>query len=124
MDLTNLTYEERQAAEQAVAELRKQAQGQITYFDRARNETVSGVLSRNGSILAFIAPTAEPVAPALLNGLRLAAVTNDRLIELAAKHRVISESSWRNDGTVTSRYVEEHDFKPEFTAFLDALRSL
>lgn len=124
MDLTNLTYEERQAAEQAVAELRKQAQGQITYFDRARNETVSGVLSRNGSILAFIAPTAEPVAPALLNGLRLAAVTNDRLIELAIKHKVVDDVRWKRDGAVTSPYVEDYDFLTDFNAFLNALRSL
>lgn len=127
MDLTTLTPEERQAAEQAVAELRKQKSLRITYF--SSSVYMEGVLSSGcivkGTIrLAYLVQGCEAFAPAMLNGLKLAEASNEQLIELAVKHGVVYDTTWERAGEVTSPWRESHDFKEEFITFLNALRSL
>lgn len=125
MDLTTLTPEERQAAEQAVAKLRSEGLS-IHYFDKTSTVSIAvpGHIVKNHRTLAYIAPQAEAFAPAMLNGLKLTEASNEQLIELAIKHKIVDDVRWKRDGAVTSPYVMDYDFLTHFNAFLNALRSL
>lgn len=127
MDLTTLTPEERQAAEQAVAELRNRTVCNVIYFSSA--EYLDGMPSpgciRKGQVdIAYLTEGSEAFAPAMLNGLKLAEASDNDLIKLAIKHDVVYDTAWEREGAVTSPWRENHDFKEEFIAFLNALRSL
>lgn len=127
MDLTNLTDAERQAAEKAVAEVRKHSGLRIEYFSSADyldGVLSSGALMKDKTVLAYVARRCEAFAPAMLNGLKLAEVSDNDLIKLAIKHEVVYDTAWEREGVVTSPWRENHDFKENFVAFLNALRSL
>lgn len=126
MDLTTLTPEERQAAEQAVAVWRAQNEWVISYFPVS--EYVDGVISpgciaKGSEVIAYLTEGSEGFAPALLTGLKLIEATDKQLIELAVREGVLSIAAWER-GEVQSGFIEEHDFKDEFIAFLNALRNL
>lgn len=127
MDLTNLTDAEREAAEKAVAEVRKRSG--LRYDPFSSTDYLDGVLScgalmNDQDTLAYVVEDCEAYAPAMLNGLKLAEASDDFLIELATKHKVIDPTAWERGGEVLTNWRESRNFKPEFVAFLNALRSL
>lgn len=127
MDLTNLTDEERQAAEKAVAEVRKRSG--LRYDPFSSTDYLDGVLScgalmNDQDTLAYVVEDCEAYAPAMLNGLKLAEASDDFLIELASKHNAVCSAAWATDGEVCSPVREGYDYKENFVAFLHALRGL